>query len=124
MRVFLAITKALSDETRVRLLLALREGELCVCQLIELLELAPSTISRHLELLANAGLIERRKQGRWHYYRLADDTAPEVVRQAIEWTMDHLAQDPTARHDAQRLGSIRAKSLEELTECYRPPAIS
>lgn len=45
MRTFIAITKALSDETRVRAMLSLRDGELCLCQIVELLALSPSTIS-------------------------------------------------------------------------------
>jgi len=71
MKRILSITKAMSDETRMRALMALANRELCLCQLIELLELAPSTISRHLTLLRQAGLVERRKEGTWHFYRLA-----------------------------------------------------
>ena len=72
MREFIDINKALSDESRVRALLALRDQELCVCQLIELLGLAPSTVSKHMTILKQAGLVEGRKDGRWIYYRLAD----------------------------------------------------
>ena len=62
---------ALSDPTRLRLLLALRGGELCACQLIGLVGLAPSTVSKHLALLRAAGLVAARKDGRWVHYRLA-----------------------------------------------------
>ncbi|MEX0885764.1 MAG: metalloregulator ArsR/SmtB family transcription factor [Phycisphaeraceae bacterium] len=124
MRDFLTITKALSDETRVRALVALGRGELCVCQLVELLELAPSTVSRHLELLHQAGLIERRKQGRWHYYRLAGRGAPPVVREAIRWALRNLEQEQAAVADADRLCCIRGQALEELTACYRTPTPS
>jgi ArsR family transcriptional regulator len=55
MREFMNITKALADENRVRTLLALRKGELCVCQTTEL-GLAPSTVSKHLSILYQAGL--------------------------------------------------------------------
>jgi len=48
--------KALGDETRIRAVLALRDNELCVCQIVELLELAPSTVSKHLQILKEAGL--------------------------------------------------------------------
>ena len=57
MREFMAITKALSDPNRVRILLALRRGELCVCQITELFGFAPSTVSKHLSILHHAGLI-------------------------------------------------------------------
>ena len=76
MREFMAITKALSDPTRVRILLALRRGELCVCQITELFGLAPSTVSKHLSMLHHAGLILSRKSERWVYYRLPDKSAP------------------------------------------------
>ena len=68
MRDFMAIVKALADENRVRALMALRERELCVCEIIELLGLAPSTVSKHLSILYQAGLLESRKDGRWVYY--------------------------------------------------------
>ncbi len=59
------ITKALADENRVRMLLALKGGELCVCQITELFGLAMSTVSKHLSILYQAGLTESRKEGRW-----------------------------------------------------------
>jgi ArsR family transcriptional regulator, arsenate/arsenite/antimonite-responsive transcriptional repressor len=67
MRDRLDVLKALADETRLRALCALRGGELCVCQLIALLELAPSTVSKHLSILRAARLVESRKEGRWIY---------------------------------------------------------
>ena len=55
------IAKALSDSNRIRTLLALRKQELCVCRIIEILNLAPSTVSKHIAVLKNAGLVESRK---------------------------------------------------------------
>ena len=69
----LNITKALSDENRIRALMMLTGGELCVCQIIEMLGLAPSTVSKHMSILRQAGLVETRKEGRWIYYRLSKD---------------------------------------------------
>jgi ArsR family transcriptional regulator, arsenate/arsenite/antimonite-responsive transcriptional repressor len=120
MRQFLAITKALSDQTRLRALVALRGGELCLCQLIGLLELAPSTVSKHLDLLHQAGLVERRKQGKWHYFRLAGRDAPPVVRQALRWTLEATADQPLIRADARKLRGVCRKDLEEVAACYRP----
>ena len=60
---YMAITRALSDQNRVRMLLALNGRELCVCQIIELLGLAPSTVSKHMSILANARLVEGRQGG-------------------------------------------------------------
>ena len=64
------ITKALADPNRVRVVLALRRRELCVCQIAEFLGLSLSTISKHLSILHHAGLIESRKDERWVFYRL------------------------------------------------------
>ena len=77
MRELLAITKALADENRLRILAALDGRELCLCQIVELLGLATSTVSRHASVLQQARLIESRKQGRWTYFRL-DSEAPEA----------------------------------------------
>jgi len=116
---FLAITRALSDETRVRALLALRQGELCLCQIISLLGMAPSTVSKHMDLLYQAGLVERRKQGKWHYFRLAGREAPAAAQKAIRWALDALAKEPLVKADTRQLCCIRKKNLEEVSACYR-----
>jgi ArsR family transcriptional regulator len=64
------IFKALADETRLRILALLLEGELCVCEIIAALELPQSTISRHLAYLRNSGWVKDNRQGVWMYYRL------------------------------------------------------
>ena len=119
MRDFLAITKALSDESRVRALMFLTRGELCVCQIVEMLGLAPSTVSKHMAVLHGARLVESRKEGRWIHYRLADETAPPCVQQAIAWARECLAKDPAIRADAKTLRRIRKISRDELCACYR-----
>jgi DNA-binding transcriptional ArsR family regulator len=114
MREFMAITKALSDPGRVRILLALRGGELCVCQITELFGLATSTISKHLSILSHAGLVLSRKAERWVYYRLADKTAPVVVREALDWVKKSLSKSEEAATDAKRLKGILKMDLEEI----------
>jgi len=106
MRELLNITKALSDENRVRILMSLRHEELCVCQIIEMLRLAPSTVSKHLSILHQACLVESRKQGRWNYYRLAGQAASPCVHEAIHWVQRHLQKDPQIVEDAKRLQTI------------------
>lgn len=116
---FLTITKALSDETRVRALLSLRDGELCLCQVIDLLGMAPSTVSKHMDLLYRAGLVERRKEGRWHYFRLSRKASPEA-RTALRWTLAALKDEPSFQADAEKLCCVRKKGLEEVSACcYR-----
>jgi DNA-binding transcriptional ArsR family regulator len=119
MRSILKIARAVGDQNRLRALLALREGELCLCHLIALLELAPSTVSKHLELLVGAGLVQRRKVGRWAYFRFAGRQAPPVVRQALQWILDAVANDPAIAGDAKRLAALRERDVKELAVCYR-----
>lgn len=109
---FLSVTKALSDRSRVRALMAVAGGELCVCQIIDLLRLAPSTVSRHMAILYQAGLVEARKDGRWVYFRLADDAALPRVRQALAMTRDCVGQDDQIREDARALDDMRRAGLE------------
>jgi arsenate reductase (thioredoxin) len=71
MRMIAETMKGLSEEVRLRLLLLLADGELCVCDLIGALDLPQSTISRHLAYLKNSGWVDCRRQGVWMHYRLA-----------------------------------------------------
>jgi len=114
MREFMNITKALADETRVRTLLALRKGELCVCQITELFGLAASTVSKHLSILYQARLVESRKDGRWIYYRLPGKGAPAAVRQAVDWVEQCLAENARIAEDAQRLKQLVKMDPSEL----------
>jgi ArsR family transcriptional regulator len=111
MRDFMAITKALSDPNRVRILLALKGGELCVCQITELFHFAPSTISKHLSILHHAGLILSRKSERWVYYRLPDKNVPVAVREALAWVQKSLAKTDAATNDAKKLKQILKTDL-------------
>jgi DNA-binding transcriptional ArsR family regulator len=107
----MAITKALSDPNRVRVLLALRRGELCVCQITELFGFAPSTVSKHLSILHHAHLVLSRKSERWVYYRLPDKSAPVAVREALDWVHKALAQTDETMADNQKLKRILKQDL-------------
>ena len=99
----MAVTKALADPNRVRMLLALRRGELCVCQLTELFGLAFSTVSKHLSILHHAGLIQSRKSERWVYYRLPGSSAPGTVREALDWVKKSLGKTVEAAADTREI---------------------
>jgi len=114
MREFMSITRALADPTRVRILLALRRRELCVCQITELFGLAPSTVSKHLSLLRHAGLIQSRKTERWVYYRLPDGTAPLAVREALDWVKKSLGKSKAAAADTEKLNQVLKTDLAEI----------
>jgi len=68
----LNIFKALSDETRLRILKLLEQGELCVCDIVAALDMIQPKVSFHLGVLKDAGLIKDRKQGKWVHYRIDD----------------------------------------------------
>jgi ArsR family transcriptional regulator, arsenate/arsenite/antimonite-responsive transcriptional repressor len=114
LREYMAVAKALGDENRVRMLLALQGGELCVCQITELFGLAVSTTSKHLSILYQAGLLDSRKQGRWMYYSLPGKAAPGAAREAIRWTTKALAEDSRIAEDAARLKKVLAMDPVEL----------
>lgn len=114
MKELLAITKAFSDENRVRIILVLRGRELCVCQLIELLGLAPSTVSKHISILKQAGLVDLRKDGRWCFYRLADEEPSQAVLDALEWIVGSASYSRRALDDNARMQEILKCDLEEI----------
>ena len=113
------VAKALSDANRVRAMMMLVAGELCVCQIIEMLGLAPSTVSKHMSILRQAGLVRARKQGRWMYYSLAGDDAPARVRQAIDWVVSNTAGDAAIRGDRKRLQRLITMDKVELCRMQR-----
>ncbi len=116
MRITILILKAAADETRVRILLALSRHELCVCQITELLDLAPSTVSKHLSILYNARLVNMRKSGKWVYYSLSGKDASKSVREILKWIIASSQGSEAARRDIKRLKKIAAVSPEEICE--------
>ena len=118
MREILNITKALSDENRIRALMMLTGGELCVCQIIEMLGLAPSTVSKHMSILRQAELVETRKEGRWIYYRLADREV-QTTCEILDWLERHLRKDKKVLGDVKQLRLMQKMSKDELCECYK-----
>jgi DNA-binding transcriptional ArsR family regulator len=122
MRDLLAVMKALADENRLRIVAALHGRELCLCQIVELLGLATSTVSRHASILQQARLVDSRKQGRWTYFRL-DEDAPPKAAEATALVVQESKNDSQIRGDAKRLKEILKLDPEELcrgqSECKR-----
>ncbi len=106
LRATLRITKALADLQRVRILMMLQPGELCVCQIVEVLSLAPSTVSKHLSILSAAGLVDSRKEGRWAYYRLPEGAAGAPVQPIVKWLGDTLKTEPAIERDRSKLRTV------------------
>ena len=90
--------KALSDETRLRILQLLADGELCVCELMAVLNLPQSTVSRHLSYLKNSGWLLDRRDGVWMYYRIAATINP-LAQSILPALAEHLRQTPQGATD-------------------------
>ncbi len=114
MRELIRITKALSDENRLRIIAMLRNEEHCACDIIEVLGLAPSTVSRHLTLLDVAGLVQVRKAGRWRHYRLTKtSTASQPVRRALSFIRCTAFESDQCIADLKTLKNICCKKKED-----------
>ena len=105
------VLKALAHPFRLRLVAMMRGGELCVCQMTAVLELAASTVSAHLNELKRAGLVEERKDGRWVFHRLAQDDAAIAHLDPV-WKS--IARDPQIAADTRVLRELRRVPVEEL----------
>lgn len=99
------IGKGIDHPFRIRALAALADGELCVCELVELFGLAPSTISKHMTVIAEAGLVDRRRDGRWTYYSLPADPEPPIAH-AIQLVLDLVEDDPAIAEDKRNMANI------------------
>ncbi len=113
MRELLTVMKALADKNRLRMIAALHGRELCLCQIVELLGLAASTVSRHASILQQARLVNSRREGRWTYFRL-DENAPSQADEATTLVIRALKADGLAREDAKRLRQILKLDPEKL----------
>ncbi len=100
--------KALADETRLRILHLLCHRELCVCQIVEVLEIGQSKASRHLGHLRNAGLVDDRREGLWMYYSLAQSSGT-LDEQITAWLRQAKDEVP--------MGAADLKALDNLGEC-------
>ncbi len=121
--------KALAHPVRLRILAMLRGGELCVCQMTAVLDLAASTVSAHLADLKRAGLVGERKDGRWVFHRLDEGEAAAALLEPV-WRA--IAGDPQVEADARLLRDLRRVSVEDLCRVdldlkrlgiKRPPAV-
>lgn len=114
MQAFVDIAKALADPNRVRILCVLRHNELCVCQVVELLGLANSTVSKHLSILRAVQLVQSRNDGRWVHYSRPVSGASDLVQSALSWCDSSLAESASRADDEIRLQKILQTPIQEL----------
>jgi ubiquinone/menaquinone biosynthesis C-methylase UbiE len=113
--------RAAGDTTRLRLLLLLREAELTVSELTQILGQSQPRVSRHLKLLCEAGLLERFKEGTWVFYRAADEEAATQFIETMRALVDS-ANDPVFGSDLRRLAEVRAARADEAAAYFKANA--
>lgn len=113
---FETVAKAIADPTRVRILKLLESGELCVCQITAVLNLAPATVSKHLGALKAAGLCQQRRDGKWVYYRLAERELNCYAPRFLDLIRAMLGDDPTLAEDRRVLAQVNALPLQTLCD--------
>jgi ArsR family transcriptional regulator len=117
MRNLLNIFKALSDDTRIRILKLLEGGELCICKIMEILDMKQSRVSRHMGILKNAGLVTDRRDGKWVHYSLHPRPEDLSHKEIISLLEKCLKDDGMVAHDREKLKQLLEKEKKGL---WRP----
>jgi ArsR family transcriptional regulator len=100
------VLKALSEPNRLRILKMLERRPLCVCEITAVLQLATSTVSKHLSILRAAGLIRAEQEGKWVNYYLNEIRAQEPISSLVSQLTDSLTSDETIRRDAAAVKTV------------------
>jgi ArsR family transcriptional regulator len=110
MRTIEKLFKALADRNRLRILKMLELRPLCVCEITDVLGIAQSSVSRHLGILREAGLVDDKKEGQWMIYSLArstDDATRSIIAGIKRW----LSDDPQVKGDRQKTRQVNREQL-------------
>jgi ArsR family transcriptional regulator, arsenate/arsenite/antimonite-responsive transcriptional repressor len=117
MKTAINMFKALSDENRVRTVgVLLEQKELCACQITELLEITSATVSRHMKILSDAGIINSRKDGRWVYYSVNIDNIDSPL---LSWLEEKLSVSAKIAKDRKSIARILKLNLEDMCRKQR-----
>ncbi|RUM43152.1 MAG: transcriptional regulator [Desulfocapsa sp.] len=106
MKHFIRVMKALSDPNRVRIIKILEKKDLCVCELRDLIGLAQSTVSKHLKVLEDAGMVDYSKEGSWFIYRLTEGEESAYARVMLKNLKGWLDEEPQLLEMVARLPKI------------------
>lgn len=118
MKKLAAIFQALSDPTRLRIMKLLEAGELCVCELMQVLDMSQPRISRHLGILKNAGMVSDRRQGKWVFYSFRGQGVEEEVKAVLTSLVLLENRNPQVLKDKEVLShAVRLSELEEHCTC-------
>jgi len=111
MKKFIKVMKALSDPNRVKMVKLLQHKEMCVCEIQAALGLAQSTVSKHLRILEESGLITYYKDKLWVNYSLADGTDSPYAANLLGCLKHWLDEDPVLADIVEKLPSIRREDI-------------
>jgi ArsR family transcriptional regulator len=103
--------KALSDETRLRILKLLEQGELCVCEIVAAFDAGQPRVSFHLAALRNAGLVKDRREGKWMYYRIDDS---DLFKRFLLLSVLERIPEKILKEDRQRLKEFQGTAPESV----------
>ena len=114
-----SLFKALADDTRLRILGLLQNGEICVCDIHGSLGLAQPTVSRHLAYLRRSGLVHGRKDGQWVHYRLAPlpDPVMQTVMDAVNHALGHVAAGTRDRKRLLAMADVSPVEAQPRVRC-------
>ena len=96
------VFKAFCDENRLQILDMLRSGEKCACKLLEELQISQSTLSHHMKILCDAGIVQGRKEGKWVHYSLDPigvKRAKELLNEQLTFTVPHIQNECCCSED-------------------------
>lgn len=111
MKEFIRVTKALSDPNRVKLLKILQERVMCVCEIQSALGIAQPTVSKHLKVLEEAGLVAKDKDGLWVNYSLADGSSSPYASTLLGNLKHWLKEDSEIRKLMERIPGIQRDEI-------------
>ncbi len=111
MKTFLKVMKALSDPNRVKIIKMLQHKSMCVCEMQEALQLAQPTVSKHLKVLEEAGLVNYHKDGVWINYHLADGSSSPYVATLLGNLRHWLEDEPEVAEIVKKLPAIRRENI-------------
>lgn len=114
MNELIKVIKALTDPSRIRIVAMLGVKDMCVCEMQHALELAQPTVSRHLRILEEAGLVSKRKRGLWVDYRLAKAEPTTVAGKMLALVAESAAQDMELSELIERVPGINRSNLQGL----------
>jgi len=119
LRDLVEVFKALSDETRLRIMKLLEDEALCVCEIMAVLGMIQSRVSRHLDILRRAGFLVARRDKKWVIYSWNREKVNAYHLPLQEMLRLWLNDDETVRRDRERLQEVKAMTLRDDKSCCR-----